>query len=332
MPETPLFPETTPRPQSSRSQTRRDLLRLTALSAAAAVVRGRPLFAQTPPPSGAAAQAPPPPTVAISDIRGNVCLFTGQGGTIATFVSKGALVVVDTQFPATAKLCLEDLQARAPGRQIDYVINTHHHGDHTGGNGVFRPAAGKIVAHARVPELQKAAAARQQGGNAPTPTFPDTTFPDTWKADLGGEVVSAKHYGPAHTGGDIVVFFERANIVHMGDLMFNRRHPFIDRPGGASIAGWVTTLEQVMKAHGADTVYIFGHAGEKWKVDGTRADLQVQRDYFAALLDFTRAEIKAGRTRDEFIKASAPLKGFLDHGPLIDRVTTAVWDELNPGG
>jgi glyoxylase-like metal-dependent hydrolase (beta-lactamase superfamily II) len=320
MPETILFP------------TRRDLLRLTALSAAAAVTPRSTLFGQTPPAPGAAAQAPPPPKVAFTDIRRNVALVTGSGGTIGAFVSKDALVVVDTQFPATAKLCLDELQAKAPGRQIDYVINTHHHGDHTGGNGVFRPAAKKIVAHARVPELQKAAAARQPAGATPPPepTFPDTTFPDTWKADLGDEVVSAKHYGPAHTGGDIVVLFERANVVHMGDLMFNRRHPFIDRPGGASIAGWITTLEQVMKAHGADTVYIFGHAGEKWKVDGTRAELAVQRDYLSALIDFTRVQMKAGRTRDEFIKTSTSLEGFPDHGPLIERVMTAAWDELNP--
>jgi glyoxylase-like metal-dependent hydrolase (beta-lactamase superfamily II) len=313
--------------------TRRDLLRLTALSAAAAAAPASRLFAQAPPaPAGGAAQMPQPPKLTITSVRGNVSMVMGQGGTIGTFVSKSALVVVDTQFPATAKLCLEDLQARAPGRQIDYVINTHHHGDHTGGNGVFRPAATKLVAHTRVPELQKAAAARQQGGNTPppTPTFPDTTFPDTWKADLGDEIVSARHYGPAHTGGDIVVFFERANVAHMGDLMFNRRHPFIDRPGGASIAGWITTLEQVMKGYSADTVFVFGHAGEKWKVDGTRADLQVQRDYFTALLELVRAEAKDGRTRDEFIKTSAPLKGFPDHGPLIERVTTAAWDEIHP--
>ncbi len=314
--------------------TRRELLRLTTLSAAAALAAGKPLFGQAAPQApapGAPQAAPPPPVGAFADVRSNVGIFTGQGGTIGTFVTKDALVVVDTQFPATAKQCLEGLQAKAPGRQIDYVINTHHHGDHTGGNGVFRPAAKSLVAHARVPELQKAAAARQTGPNpAPPPTFPETTFPETWKADLGDETVSAKHYGPAHTGGDIVVLFERANVVHMGDLMFNRRHPFIDRPGGASIAGWITTLEQVMKAHGADTIYIFGHAGETWKVQGTRADLQVQRDYLTALLDLVVTENKAGKTRDEFIKTSAPLKGFPDHGPLIERVTSAAWDELSP--
>lgn len=302
--------------------TRRALLRWTSLSVAVTWPSAR-LIGQAP--AGAAQE---PPKTAFTDVRRNVGIFTGQGGTIGTYVGKGAVVVVDTQFPATAQICIDGLKTRAEGRPVDLVIDTHHHGDHTGGNGTFKAAGAKtIVAHARVPELQKAAAARQP--NAPPPTLPDQTFPETFRQDLGDEIVSAKHYGPAHTGGDIVVHFERANVVHMGDLMFNRRHPFIDRPGGASIQGWITLLDQVMKAHGADTVYIFGHAGEAFKATGTRADLQVQRDYLSALLDLVRKEKAAGRSREEFVKTSAPLAGFPDHGPLIERVTSAAWDELS---
>ena len=307
--------------------TRRDLLRWTPVSLAVAAFGPRLLQAQAP----AGGPASPPPT-SFTDVRRNVGFFTGQGGTIGTFVSRSAVAVVDTQFPATAKICLDGLKERAGERGIDLVVNTHHHGDHTSGNGVFRPAAKKIVAHARVPELMKAAARQSQSQNAPqpAPALPDSTFPDTFRQDLGDEIISAKHYGPAHTGGDIVVLFERANVVHMGDLVFNRRHPFIDRPAGASIAGWITLLESVMKDYGADTVFIFGHAGDGWKVTGTRADLQVQRDYFSALLDLVRAEMKAGKSREEFIRTTTPVPGFTDHGPLVERVRSAAWDELNP--
>jgi cyclase len=306
---------------------RREWLQLSAVSIVPAVWPER-AFAQAPagqaPAGQAAAQAPP--KTEFVDVRRNVAIFNGRGGTIGLLVNAGGLVVVDTQFPDTAQICLDGLKTRGGGRQVDYVINTHHHGDHTGGNGVFRPAAKKLVAHAKVPELQKAAAARQ--ANSPAPTFPDTTFPDTFKADLGDEVVSAKHYGPAHTGGDVVVFFEKANVAHMGDLMFNRRHPFIDRPAGASIAGWITLLEQVSKAHAADTLFIFGHAGDGWKVTGGKADLLVQRDYFTALLDFVRTEVKAGKPKEEVAKSNTVLKGFTDHGPLIERVTTAAYEEV----
>ena len=126
-------------------------------------------------------------------------------------------------------------------------------------------------------------------------------------------MVSAKYYGPAHTGGDIVVLFEKANVAHMGDLVFNRRQPFIDRPGGASIQGWITLLEQVAKAHGNDTIFVFGHAGDGFKVTGGKADLQDLRDYLTALLDVTRKAKAGGQTREAFIKTTTPVPGFTDY-------------------
>jgi cyclase len=311
--------------------TRRDLLELTALTIATTAVNPiRALAGQTAPPA-APPQAPAaPPQTSFTALRRNVGMFTGRGGTIGWMVSKGGLVIVDTQFPETAQVCLDGIKSRAGGRTIDLVMNTHHHGDHTSGNGVFKPAAAKIVAHERVPELQKAAAARQP--NPQPQTVADTTFPETFRQELGDEIVHARYLGPAHTGGDSAIFFEKANIVHMGDLMFNRRHPFIDRPGGASIAGWITVLERIANAHGSDTLYIFGHAGEGWKVTGSKADLMVQRDYFTALLDHVRTEIKAGKPAEAITKSTAVLKGFEDHGPLIERVLTAAFEEVSAGG
>lgn len=313
--------------------TRRELLQWSALTAAAANMVPRSLFAQTPPAQTPPAQTPPPAVPVFTELRRNIGTFTARGGTIAYLINPGGVAVVDTQFPDTAKLCLDGLKTRASNRGLDYVINTHHHGDHTGGNGVFRDATKKIVAHAKVPELQKAGAARaaQANPNAPPQqlTFPDTTFPETWKADLGDEVISARYYGPAHTSGDIVVRFERANIAHMGDLMFNRMHPFIDRPSGASIAGWMSTLERVMTDLPNDTLFIFGHADPKFQITGGKAELQLQRDYFTALVDFTRAEIKAGKTRDVFIKITDPLPKFPDHGPLLERTLGAAFDEVS---
>jgi cyclase len=313
--------------------TRRDLLRLTALTVTATGVGRRELLAQTAPGAPAAQTPPTEATPVFTELRRNVGTFTARGGTIGWLINPGGIAVIDTQFPDTAKLCLDGIKTRAANRGIDVVINTHHHGDHTGGNGAFRDAAKKIVAHQRVPELMKMAAANAQKANPNAPpltiTVPDTTFPDTWKTDLGDEVVSAKYYGPAHTGGDIVIRLERANIAHMGDLMFNRRHPFIDRAAGASIAGWISVLERVTKELPNDTLYIFGHSGPKFPVTGAKADLDLQRDYFNALLDFTRAQIKGGKTRDEFIKSTETLDRFPDHGPLIERTLSAAYDEVS---
>ena len=306
------------------SVTRRQFLTASSLALAASAFDLRRLLAQQP------VQAPP--QTAFTPVRGTVGLFTGQGGTIGWHIDKAGIVVVDAQMPVTARICLDGVVERAPGRKIDRLINTHHHWDHTAGNGVFQPATVKIVAHENVPGLQKAAAARQPA--QPGMPGPDeqvvatVTYKDTWREDVGGETVALKYYGPAHTGGDSVVTFEKANVVHMGDLVFNRRHPFIDRPGGASIAGWIKVLEGTMADHGADTIYVFGHAGPQWPVTGARADLAYMRDYLAALVDHVRGEMKAGKPRDAIVKATEPLKGFSDHGPLIERVLTAAYEEL----
>ena len=154
--------------------------------------------------------------VAFSVIRGNVGSFVGQGANIGWLCSPDGVVVVDAQMPATAKACLEGL-------------NTHHHRDHTSGNSVFRPAARKIVAHVRVPELQKAAA---RPGTDADLVYADTTFSDQWSIRVGSETVTAVYYGPAHTGGDSIVMFDQENDVHVRDLVFNGRLPVLDRPGG----------------------------------------------------------------------------------------------------
>ena len=157
----------------------------------------------------------------------------------------------------------------------------------------------------------------------------NATYDKTWRENVGDEVMALKYYGPAHTSGDSVITFEKANVIHMGDLVFNRRHPYIDRPGGASIANWIKALEATVGDHGKDTIYIFGDANTPSQVTGTGADLLYQRDYLSALVDFVRGEMKAGKTREVVIKITDPLKGFPDHGPLIERVLSAAYDELS---
>jgi glyoxylase-like metal-dependent hydrolase (beta-lactamase superfamily II) len=310
------------------SLNRRQFLTAASAVVATSALDVRQVFAQ------AAGQAPAPPATAFSVVRGTVGMFTGQGGTIGWHIDPRSVVVIDSQFPATAKVCLEGVNERSQGRRLDYLINTHHHGDHTGGNGVFRPVARKILAHANVPKLQKeaaekAAAAAKPGAPAPPEqVYADATFENTWRENVGDEVMALKYYGPAHTSGDAVVTFENANVVHMGDLVFNRRHPFIDRPAGASIANWITVLEGAAKDHGRDTIYIYGHAGPQFGATGGAADLAYMRDYLTALLEFVRGEMKAGKPRDVIVKIADPLKGFLDHGPLVERVLGAAYDEL----
>jgi cyclase len=296
---------------------------------------GAPLaraFAQGQPPT-APAQPAPPPVTAFADVRRNVGIFTGRGGTIGFLINKDAVIAVDTQYPDTAKICVDGLKQKA-GRGIDLVFNTHHHADHTGGNGVFKAEAKKIVAHAKVPELQKMAAATAPA-TAPPPVFPDATFDKTWGEKAGDEIVTAWFHGPGHTGGDAIIHFQNAHVVHMGDLLFHERHPRVDRPGGASIQNWIVILERCSKEFPADTIFIAGHAKDGLAPAVDRQAIQRFRDYLTAVLAFTRKEIARGQSKDA-IAGTAELPGFEGYqggGALtLKGVLENAYDELTAKG
>jgi glyoxylase-like metal-dependent hydrolase (beta-lactamase superfamily II) len=237
------------------------------------------------------------------------------------------LVVVDTQFPATTVEFLKGLPGRE-GRAIDVVINSHHHPDHTGGNSVFRPVTKTIVAQKLVPQLQFDQSSKERGTGG-YQIYADTTFDTDWSFDAGDEKVSVKFLGgPAHTASDSIIFFEKANVVHVADFVFNRQYPMTDRPGGCNIQSWITTLETIASTYPKDAIYVFGHAKKGYAVTGTPADLLGQRDYLTGLLDYVGGQIKAGTanlTGQEipgFPDWKAPLPNFLG------RNLAAAWQEL----
>lgn len=306
------------------SLSRRDFLATTAVAVGATTI-GRPAFAAA---WQQQQQAPQPVTPVFTEIRRNVGFFTGRGGTIGYLVNSTGVVAVDSQFPDSAKLFIAGLNERSKNRPVDRLINTHHHGDHTGGNNEFRGLAKAVVAHQKAAELIKAATERP---NAQPNLVPDRTFTDVWREEIGDEWVRAKHHGRAHTGGDAVITFERANVAHMGDLMFNRRWPVIDRPSGAHVANWVTVLEKTVADHNSDTLFIFGHAGGTFPVTGSGKELLFFRDFLTAALEHTRGAVKAGMTRDAFLASKPMLKGFEDFGAGAGGGLGALYDEISQG-
>jgi len=309
------------------SPSRRDFLATSAGIAAGALL-GRPLHALASQPMQTMQQAN------FTPIRRNVGTFTMRGGTVGWLVGRGGVTVVDTQFPAEAQTLLAGLQERSGNRGVDVLLNTHHHGDHTGGNGVFRGVARRVVAHGMADQHMRRAPQpppqAQQGQQPPPqqpqaqppqpppppPLYPDLTFTHSWSAEVGGERIIARHHGRAHTSGDAVITFERANVVHMGDLAFHRRHPVVDRAAGASMRNWARILEHVVNAHARETIYIFGHAAEGLPVTGSAADLLHFRDYLNAVLAFVERHVAAGRSREEVLAMRAPLAGFEAWGPF----------------
>jgi glyoxylase-like metal-dependent hydrolase (beta-lactamase superfamily II) len=322
------------------SFSRRDFVATSAAALGAVLAQPFPLLA-----SRQAAQG------VFTPVRRNVGTFAMRGGTVGWLVNRRGVAVVDTQFPAEARALLAGLQERSRNRGVDVLLNTHHHGDHTGGNGVFRGVARRVVAHGmadqhmrRAPQLPQQARPAQQPPAQPQqtpppppepPLYPDTTFTHTWSTEVGDERIVARHHGRGHTSGDAVITFERANVVHMGDLAFHRRHPVVDRAAGASMRNWARLLQQVVSSHAGDTIYIFGHAKEGLPVTGSSAELLQFRDYLAAVLAFVERHVAAGRSREEILAMRAPLAGFDAWGPFgqagpRDPVSVA-YDEVTTG-
>ena len=299
---------------------RRTFLASTSAMIAAGALPDWPLIAQ----AGAAK-----PQTKFAELRGGTGIFTGRGGTIGWLVTDEGAVVVDSQFPGTAEACVEGIKQRSR-RGIHVLINTHHHADHTAGNKIFRPAVKFIVAHANSAEWQRTAAAEAKA--EADQAYPDQTFPNVWQLKIGNQRVVATYYGFGHTSGDVAVAFESANVVHMGDLVFNRFHPFIDREAGASIANWITVLDRVPREHNAETTYIFGH-GKDGAVTGSRADLARFRDYLTALMDYAKKQVAAGKSREATMKATGlpRFDEFVDPDPPNVTLATALgtaFDEL----
>jgi cyclase len=319
------------------SMTRRKFVSVSSLSVAAIGLSRVPVVGQTPagqPPAGQPpASQPPaaqaPPVTKFEEIRQGVGFFSGMGGTIGYVINADGAIAVDSQFMQTAEICVAGLKQKAP-KGIELLINTHHHADHTSGNPAFKSTVKRIVAHENCVTWQRKVA--EQAGNAAQQAYADTTFTDTWKVDFGGETIHARYFGPGHTSGDAVIFFEKANVIHGGDLLFRRVHPRVDGPAGASVVNWVAILDKMIKGHNDDTAFIFGH-GKDGVVLGKKADVTYFRDYLSAALDHTRAGIKAGQSKEEIAKAPS-LKGFEDVAQVNPRLSLAgvlesAYDELS---
>ena len=277
---------------------------------------------------GQGGQPQTPPQTTFTDIRRNVGIFTGQGGTIGWLATSAGAVAVDAQFPATAKACVEGLQQKSP-KGIQLLINTHYHGDHTAGNATFRPAVKQIVQQERCAKLHRDTT--EKAGTAAQQAYADITFGESWSQEIGDEKMWGYYYGPGHTGGDAVIVFERANVVHMGDLMFNRLHPRVDGPSGASMKNWISILERVAKRH-SDATFIFGHAKAGLQVMGPAKELLYFRDYLTAALQYVQKGIAAKQSKEEIAKATE-LPGFAEHASsgtvlTLAGVLNSAYDEL----
>jgi glyoxylase-like metal-dependent hydrolase (beta-lactamase superfamily II) len=261
----------------------------------------------------------------ITMLTKDIGIFTERGGTIAFLLSKKGIVVVDAQFPDQSKHLIDELKKKSE-KPFRLLINTHHHGDHTAGNISFKGIVEHVLAHVNSLTNQKNVAVANKSEDKQL--YPDQTYTDTWCRKFGKENICLYYYGAGHTNGDSFIHFEHANIVHCGDLVFNRRHPFVDRGAGANMKSWVEVLDKGINKFDKNTTFIYGHSGTGYEVTGKADDLKKFGDYLGSVLKFVEGEMKAGKTKDEILKAKSIPGADEWKGDGIERPLQAAYEEL----
>lgn len=226
--------------------------------------------------------------VETTNLRGGVHMITGAGGNIGVLATGDGLLMVDDQYAPLAERLQAALDAIAPDGPR-FVVNTHFHGDHTGGNPFFG-REGTIIAHENV------RVRLVDDGDMPAQGLPVITYGDRMRLHLGEETVDLIHLPDAHTDGDSVVFFREADVVHLGDHFFNGRFPFVDRSAGGSVDGLIANVTELLDQLGPDTVIIPGH--------GPLADRDDLRTYLSMLRETrqtVRDQVAAGRTDEQIL-------------------------------
>ena len=236
-----------------------------------------------------------------------VYMLTGRGGNIGVSVGVDGVFLIDDQFaPLTPKI--HAAVAALSAQPIRFVLNTHWHGDHTGGNENLGRAGVVIVAHDNVRTRMSIEQFSKNTGRrtpaSPPHALPVITFNDQVTFHLNGLEVHAFHVEPAHTDGDAIVHFRNANVIHMGDTYFNGRYPFIDRASGGSVEGTIRAAERALALMNADTQVIPGHGPLS-----DRAQLVAYRDMLVSVRDRVRAAIDAGQTLEQVL-AARPTRDF----------------------
>jgi cyclase len=258
-------------------------------------------------------------------LRNNVGYFTERGGTIAYMISKTGICIVDTQFPEQSEHLIAAVKKQSD-RKIDLLVNTHHHGDHTSGNIAFKGLVNQLVAHENSKNNQMRVGKENSTENSQL--YPDTVFQKEWKTKVGDETISLLYHGAAHTDGDALVHFENANIVHAGDLVFNRRFPYIDKSAGASVQNWIEVLDKAITSYDKDTKFIFGHSDNGYEVVGNKEDIKAFQNYLSKLLETVQSAIKQGKSEEEIMKITAITGADQWKGDGISRSLSAAYMEL----
>lgn len=241
--------------------------------------------------------------VKTTKVNGNVYMLQGRGGNIGALVGMDGILIVDDDYGAVStKLAaaLKELGSEKPR----FVFNTHWHGDHTEGNAFFGKDS-MIVAHINVRKrlMDPPTIFGEKTAPYPSLALPIVTYTESMSVHINGEEVRAVHFPNGHTDGDSIIFFQNANVVHLGDDFFVGRFPFVDIDSGGSVQGMINNIAALIRQIPADAKLIPGH--------GPLATLDDLKAYHSALTEtagLIQAEMKKGKSVDEIKKVGLPEK------------------------
>jgi len=256
----------------------------------------------------------------------NIYILTGRGGNIGVCIGADGVYVIDDQYGPLSEKILAEIK-KLSDKDIKIVLNTHWHGDHTGGNENMAKQGATIIAHENVRERMST---KQDRGNgrlvdpSPKEALPVITFDENLTLHVNGEDLIAFHVDHAHTDGDVIMYFPKSNVIHMGDTYFKGRFPFIDLYSGGSIDGIISAANKVLSIADKDTKIIPGHGALS-----NKEELQAYRDMLMEVRDRVKQAIQAEMTFEE-IKLANLVKdmdeewgsGFINGEKIIDFIFT----------
>lgn len=264
-----------------------------------------------------------------------VYVLFGAGGNIGLSIGDDGAFIVDDQFaPLSPKI--KAAVAQLTDKPIRFVVNTHWHGDHTGGNERMARGGAVIIAHENVRKRMSIDQILERNGAttrtpaAPYAALPVVTFAQDVTLHLNGDSIFVVHVPPAHTDGDALIFYEKSNVIHMGDTFFNGGYPLIDTATGGTFDGIITAADKALGLANADTGIIPGHGAV-----ATRRDLQRYRDALTTIRSRILKMVLEGKTLDQ-VRAAKPTadwdeawgKGFISG----DALTATAYADLKARG